>query len=254
MIDFRTGGYANLWGFHKVTLEREHEMEHVYLISRTTLTFFVILILARILGKKQISQLTYFNYVTGITIGSIAANIISKSNEPFIDEFLGLIWWCALTGIISYAGLKSGKFRCFVDGEPTIVIKKGALVKSALKSAKLDMDEISMLLREQNIFSVRDVEYAVLETNGNLSVLKKAGKQQATKLDVNAPLTNPNNLPAEIIVDGKLVKKSLTELNLDEGWLVQQLSLRNIHSYQEVLYCELQEDGSIYIMPVEESF
>lgn len=228
-------------------------MEHVYLIFRTTLTFFVILVLARILGKKQISQLTYFNYVTGITIGSIAANIISKSNEPFIDEFLGLIWWCALTGIISFAGLKSGKFRCFVDGEPTIVIKKGALVKKALKSAKLDMDEVSMLLREQGIFSVRDVEYAILETNGSLSVLKKPEKQQATKQDVNAPITKPNNLPAEIIVDGKLIRQSLTEFNLDEGWLVQQLSLQNIHSYQDVLYCELQDDGSIYIMPVEQS-
>lgn len=221
--------------------------EHLYTLARTAITFVVILILARIIGSKQLSQLTFFNYITGITIGSIAASIISKANEPFLDEFIGLIFWCLLTVADSYLGMMPGKIRILLDGQPIIVIKKGKLNKKALRNARLNMEELTMLLREMNTFSVTEVEYAILETNGQLSVLKKANKQPATKEDMNIPPQAQNNMPCEIIVDGRTIYKNLEEFNLDEKWLFDQLMQQKICSPKDVLYAELQPDSSLYV-------
>lgn len=104
-------------------------MSAFYSLLRTTLIFVVLLILTRILGKKQMSQLTFFNYVTGITVGSIAANMVSEFNEPFMDHFIRLVLWCLLTTLVGYIGLKSGKLRFIIDGQPTILIKKEKLIE-----------------------------------------------------------------------------------------------------------------------------
>ncbi|MZK51091.1 YetF domain-containing protein [Clostridium beijerinckii] len=219
----------------------------IYLLSRITLVFIVLLLLTRILGKKQMSQLTFFNYITGITIGSIAANVVSESNQPFSDEFIGLIWWCVLTFLAGYIGLKSGKLRQIIDGQPTIVIKKGKIIRSALKSSRLNLDDLSMMLRKQNIFSIKEVEYAILEPNGDLSTLKKPENQQISKSDMNITTPIPKYLPSEIIADGKIIWHNLNELNLSEDWLNNQIKMQNISSSKDILYAELQSDGTLFI-------
>lgn len=216
------------------------------LLVRTTMTFIVLLILARLLGRKQMSHLTYFNYITGITIGSIAANIVSSSNQPFIDDFIGLVLWCFLTGLIGFISLKSGDIRRIIDGQPTIVIKKGKLVTEAFKSSRFNLDDLSMMLREKDVFSITEVEYAILEANGDLSILKKAEYQQVTKVDMKVPIQPILYIPSEIISDGKVLKHNLKELNLTEEWLKIQLKKMNISSPKEVLYAEIQDDGTLF--------
>lgn len=103
-----------------------------------------------------------------------------------------------------------------------------------------------MLLREQNTFSISEVDYAILETNGKLSVMKKQEQQQPTKLDMSIPVKNYKYFPSEIITDGNIIKKNLKEFNLKEEWLTNQLKLQNIQSPKEVLYAEIQKDGTIY--------
>jgi uncharacterized membrane protein YcaP (DUF421 family) len=99
----------------------------LYSLTRITLIFLVLLILTRILGKKQMSHLTFFNYITGITIGSISANMIHELDESFIEDLISLIWWCSLTLLVEYIGLKFGRLRQLIDGQPTILIKKGKI-------------------------------------------------------------------------------------------------------------------------------
>jgi uncharacterized membrane protein YcaP (DUF421 family) len=214
------------------------------IIIRTTLVYIILLLLAKILGKKQLGQLTFFNYVTGITIGSIAANIICFDLKIYT---VALIWWCFLTGFISYLGLKSIKFRHIFDGRPTIVINKGSIVKKALRSNHLNIHNLSMMLREQNIFSIADVEYAILEPNGRLSVMIKSHKQLITKEDMKVPIQSSNYLPSEIIVDGIVIIENLKEFNLDEAWLQKQLKKYDIQYVKDVLYAEIQGDQSLYI-------
>lgn len=218
-----------------------------YVIYRTSILFISLLILTRILGKKQMSHLTFFNYITGITIGSIVANMIRETEEPFGDDFIGLVWWCILTLLAGYINLKSGKLRHIIDGQPTIVIKKGKIIKSALKSCTLTMDDLSMLLRKQTIFSITEVEYAILEPNGNLSVMKKTQNQQITKSDMNITTSIFKYIPSEIIVDGKIIYHNLKEYNLTEDWLNNQLKMKHISSINDVLYAELQSDGTLFL-------
>lgn len=214
---------------------------------RTIVGFFVLLLLTRILGKKQMGQLTIFTYITGIALGNIAGDMVVHKDISLIDGVTGLAFWAILTLLVEYISLKSSKARVLLDGEPTIVIKKGEIIYDKLSSQRLNIDDLTMLLRTNNIFSVADVEYAILEPNGQLSVLKKADKEQVTKKDLNLPPDNILYIPTEIIVDGKLVDSNLLETGQTHEWLEQQLKQAGIGSINQVLYAELQGDGSLYI-------
>lgn len=217
------------------------------IILRTTLAFFVLMILTRLLGKKQMSQMTYFNYITGITIGSLTANIISTSSESITDEITRLLWWVFLVLLIAYITLKSSKLRIIIDGQPTILIRKGKLLKNTLKSTRLNLDDLSMMLRTKDIFSIADVDYAILEPNGQITVLKKQAQLNVTRADINIPTVDPVYLPSEIITDGKVVKRNLEEFGLTYDWLKSQLKTMGIDNIEDVFYAEILGDGKLYV-------
>ncbi|MGN7386993.1 YetF domain-containing protein [Sporosarcina sp. SAFN-015] len=225
-------------------LESMHFWE---MVSRTTFAFITLMILARLMGKKQISQLTFFHYVTGITIGSIAADIAAQSETPFLNGAVGLIWWALLTVFVNYLTMKSKKARKLFDDSPTIVIHRGKISEQGMKKARLTLNDLNMMLREQSIFTVTDVNYAILETNGQLSVMKKASQEAATRKDVKAPGQEPKYIPTEIISDGNLIKENLTELNLTEEWVYEQLKKNGIGKVEQVYYAEITGDGSLHI-------
>ena len=214
---------------------------------RTTIGFFVLLLLTRILGKKQLGQLTIFTYITGIALGNMAGDMVVHKDITLTDGITGLTLWSIFTLIVEYISLKSAKVRVLLDGEPTIVIKKGEIMHDKLVSLRLNIDDLTMLLRTNNVFSIRDVEYAILEPNGQLSVLKKDDKEQVTRKDLNLPTKNILCIPTEIIVDGKLVVANLVEIGQTREWLDQQLKQAGVNSINQVLYAEMQSDGSLYI-------
>lgn len=215
--------------------------------SRTLIGFFLLLILTRILGKKQLSQMTFFTYITGIAIGNIAGDMVVHKDIKIIDGVIGLILWTILTIAIEYIALKSSKARILLDGEPTIIIKKGKIIEKAMSSNKLSMDDLTMLLRIKNVFSIAEVEYAILEPNGQLSVLKKEEYEPLTKKDSNIMVKRRPYIPTELVVDGKIVNKSLTELNINEDWLVNELKRKGFPHLKDIFYAELQTDGSIFV-------
>ncbi|GKV54738.1 DUF421 domain-containing protein [Sporosarcina sp. NCCP-2222] len=223
------------------------EFDFWEMTMRTLASFIVLLLLARLMGKKQISQLTFFHYVTGITIGSIAAAIASESETPYFNGLYAMVLWAFLTYLMNFLALKSKKARILLDDTPTIIMHKGKLNEDAMKKSRLHLNDLNMMLREQGIFSIKDVEYAILETNGQLSVMKKAGQEPATKKDVKAPCPEPKFVPTEIISDGKIVSKNLTELGLTEEWLSDQLKAQGIGKADQVFYAEVQTDGSLHI-------
>jgi uncharacterized membrane protein YcaP (DUF421 family) len=173
--------------------------------------------------------------------------MVHETDQPFMDDFISLTWWCVLTFLVGFISLKSGKLRQIIDGQPTILIKKGKIIRDSLKSNRVNMDDLSMLLRKQNIFSVTEVDYAILEPNGNLSIMKKPQHQQITKSDMNIYSPSSNHIPSEIIVDGKIIYNNLKELNLNENWLKDELKKQNINSPTEIFYAEIQADGSLFI-------
>ncbi|ASK63680.1 hypothetical protein CFK37_16700 [Virgibacillus phasianinus] len=222
------------------------QLDFFEMIFRATGAFVVLLIMTRIMGRKQLSQLTFFNYVTGIAIGSIAANIVSQSTIPFFNGLTSLIWWAILTIVVGYIGLKSPSARVTTNGQPIIVIKQGKILEDSIKEQRLTMDDLSMLLREQKVFSVQDVETAVLESNGKLSVMLKDEKQPVTKQDQNVFTVKPMYVPMELVVDGEVVEKNLKEAGISLDWLRNQLKSLKI-KLDDVFYVELQKDGTLYI-------
>jgi uncharacterized membrane protein YcaP (DUF421 family) len=197
------------------------------------------------MGKKQVGQLTFFNYITGISIGAIAAAISIDRSINVGEGFVGLIGWALLTHLVAFINLKSRKARVVLDGQPTIVIKNGDILDNAMAGAGLNMDDLSMLLREKDIFSTKDVDYAILEPDGKLSVLKKVNKQNPTKKDLQVKTVKPLYMPTEIIVDEKVVSKNLTELNLSEKWLQKQMEQAGL-SLDQIFYAEIQSDGTLF--------
>lgn len=214
---------------------------------RTVISFVVLLIMARFMGKKQVSQLTFFHYVTGITIGSIAANLAGEAETPFLNGLYGLVLWAVLTILANYLTFKSKNIRILLDDKPTIVIQDGKILEDSLRKLRLNFNELNMMLREQSVFSMKEVNYAIFETNGNLSVMLKPSEEAATKKDVKAASPMPKYIPTEIITDGKVQEKNMRELNLTDVWLTNQLKEQGIGRPEQVLYAEIQTDGSLHI-------
>lgn len=214
---------------------------------RTILAFFVLLILTRLLGKKQLSNLTFFNYITGITFGNIAASLACDKDIKTIEGLGSLILWTVLSIMVEFISLKSGIIRRVLNGEPTILIKKGKIQQKLMAHMRLSLDDLLTMLRNSNVFSIMDVEYAVIETNGQLSVTKKQELQAVTRQDINIPGSLNYQIPAELIVDGKIVKRNLQEFNISHQWLYQELRKAGINSVSEVLYAELESDGKVFI-------
>ncbi|RKN85705.1 DUF421 domain-containing protein [Paenibacillus ginsengarvi] len=205
--------------------------------------------LTRFLGKKQISHITLFNYITGITFGSIAASTAVDTQIPAKNGLISLVLWTVLTFCVGKLSLKYPKARIMLDGEPTIIIKNGKILEKAMASMHLNMDDVSMLLREKNVFSISEVDYAILEPHGELSVLKKAEHENVTKKDMQVPLPPNLYMPTEIIVDGAVVTRNLNELNLSMEWLETELRKTGnaLSQLDRIFYAELQRDGSLHV-------
>ncbi|AFM00303.1 MULTISPECIES: DUF421 domain-containing protein [Desulfitobacterium] len=217
------------------------------ILLRTVLAFFALLILTRLLGKKQLSHLTFFNYITGITFGNIAAGLASDKTVKTMEGLVSLILWTALTILVEFISLKSVKLRKILSGEPTIVIKKGKIQPKVMSRMRLSLDHLMTMLRNNNVFSLKEVDYAIIETDGKLSVYKKQAHQTVTKQDMNIPQTKSLHIPTEIIIEGKIVKKTLLEYDLSYQWVYQELRKAGIDSVSEVFYAEIQSDGQLFI-------
>ncbi|AIQ37600.1 MULTISPECIES: DUF421 domain-containing protein [unclassified Paenibacillus] len=228
-------------------------MTYGEILFRTATSFVALLLLTRLLGKKQVGHLTFFNYVTGITFGSTTAEIIVNRQITLLQGISSLILWSLLAFIVAWIGLRSVRAREILDGQPTILVKQGKILEKALAKQHLNIDDLSMLLRNKDVFSPTDVEVAILEPDGQLSVLKKEEMLPATKKDVKATVMPIHNIPTELIVDGKIVEKNLTKIDVSKVWLNQQLKKANIHSFDQVFYAELQLDGSLYIDKYQDS-
>ena len=222
-------------------------ISYYQIIVETIATFFALLVLTRFLGKKQLSHLTFFNYVTGITIGSIASNMVIINTTEYLKELTSLIVWCLLTTLIGYISLKSGKMRLILDGQPTIVVKRGVIDKKALSRTKVNIDDLTMMIRQKEVFSIMEIEYAILEPNGAISILKKPPFQNTQKSDIHVAMPSLPYVPTEIITDGKIIKRNLKELGLSKEWLDNQLKVVGVKSPQDVFYAEIQSNGQLYI-------
>lgn len=224
-------------------------MSLIELLLRLVLAFATLLTLTRIMGRKEIAQMTFFNFVSGIAIGTIGASLAIDSSLSIRNGLIALIGWTIITVVLGYIDIKSKKVREVIEGQPRILIKNGEIMEDELRKVRLDVDALNSLLRQKSVFAVSDVDYAIFETDGNLSVMKKEPQQPLSKSDIGLPDTAPHIYPisTEVINDGRIITSNLEKLNLNAEWLEQQLRISGFNSISDVFYAEVQKDGKLYI-------
>ncbi|QEK12838.1 DUF421 domain-containing protein [Crassaminicella thermophila] len=215
-------------------------------IIQTFLAFFSILFITRLLGRQQVSQLTLYEYINGITFGSIAATLATDINTKTYQHLVGLVLFGILTGVVSMISMKKRSFRKVVNGEPIIIIEKGKLLEKNLKRTRYSMDEINQLLRQKDCFSPDEVEYGLLETNGDLSIIKRQDKRNVTIGDLN--LVAPSeSIPTEIIIGGQIIYENLRKRQLTGKDLINNLKMFNVSRVEEVMYATIDLNGKMYV-------
>jgi len=220
--------------------------EGLVVLVRAIISFFTLLIFTKILGKQQISQLTFFDYILGITIGSIAASLTTDLSSRAWPHWIGLLSWAALGYLMDYITMKWRYAAKYIEGEPTIVIMNGKIMEETLKKMKYRVSDIMELLRNKNVFDPAQVDYAIIEPNGELSVLKKPEYEPVTARDMKLNNTSPG-ISTELIYDGVLIQENLKQLDKDEKWLLNQLKKQGINDLSEVFIATLNPAGSLYV-------
>lgn len=220
--------------------------ELVLILIRSVISFVVLLILARIMGKQQLSQLTFFDYVVGITIGSISAAMSVDQNIKMLNGIAGLIIWGGFPVLLSYLSMKSIKFRKVMDGTPTIVVENGKLQEQNLKKEMMTFQELIELLREKNVFKLSDVELAVMEINGQLSVMKKSDSQPVTPKVLGLTVEEETQ-PQVVILDGQLNEKSLNKTGYTREWLLGEVMNQGASDFSDVFLAQIDSSGNVYV-------
>lgn len=208
--------------------------------------FFLLLVMTRLMGKTQLSQLKFFDYIVGITIGSTASTLATNTETPVIAGVTSILVWAGLAIAIDFLTLKSIYIRKIIEGEPSVIIKNGKLMEEAMARAYYDLEAMMTQLRNKGIFDLSQVEEAVLETNGQLSVLVKSQHQPVTPEDLKLD-TQYKGMPQILVVDGNIARHRLAELKLDENWLWEQLHNLGINDLSEVMVAQLDATGKLYV-------
>lgn len=220
--------------------------EGLVVLVRSIISFFSLLIFAKILGKQQISQLTFFDYTLGITIGSIAATLTTDLSSRAWPHFVGLFVWAFLGYSMEYITEKWRYAAKYIEGEPTIIIMNGKIMEDALKKMKYTAADIMGLLRIKDVFDLSQVDFAIIEPNGQLSVLKKPEYEPLTPKDMSI-VKAPSGISTELIYDGVLIGQNLKQLNKSEKWLMDQLKMHEVKDISDVFLATLTPSGSLFI-------
>ncbi len=222
-------------------------MSVIKILILSLVSIVTLFILSKLMGNKEMSQLSMFDYIIGITIGSIAAELSTALEDNFIEPLIAMIVYALASIIISILSNKSIKIRRFFTGTSLVLLDNGKLYRRNFTKAKLDINEFLMQCRTNGYFHLSDIQTAILEANGKISFLPTSEKRPATPSDFN--LTPPSDrVSVDIIVDGKLLKKNLYYTGNDEFWLQKQLVSQKVDTIEEIFLatCDSENRLSIY--------
>lgn len=211
------------------------------------LGFFALLLITKVLGKTQINHITPFDFISSLVLGELLGNAIYDKDINLFTILYTVSLWTFLIYIIERITQKYRKTRGFFEGKPSILIRDGQIDFDELKKEKLDINELMSLLRGRDVFSIREVEYAILEPNGLLSILKKSEYDTPTKgeLDLKG---RSSCLPVAVILDKEIILENLDMCGYDEIWLMKQLKKQGVNSVEEVFFAEWKCDEGLHIV------
>ncbi len=220
--------------------------EYIDLIIRSVIAFAILLAGSKLLGKQTISQMNIFDFIASITLGAITANLTFNSNIKIHHHVIAFFMFVGVILATAYISMWSQKSRTLFAGDPTVVIQNGKILEKNMRSMRYTADYLNQQLREKDIFNIEEVLFAIIETNGELTVLKKPQFRQVTKQDLWLSAAPESKLPIELVMDRKIKKDNLKENQLTESWLMSELQKQNT-ALEEVFYAVLLPNGKVYI-------
>lgn len=213
---------------------------------RTILVLIILFFITKMMGKKQISELNFFDYVVGITIGSIAADISLDIEKNMIAGIVALFIYGFISYIISFVSIKSILARRFFIGVPTVLVEKGKIIESGLKKSKIDVNDLLMVARENGYFNLDEIDYALMEVNGNISFLPKEKEKPVTKKDMKIKCNN-EGLTVNAIIDSKYMANNMKAINKDKEWLDHELKVNGYDNYDNILLATIDNNYKVTI-------
>lgn len=224
-------------------------MEFLKLILSSFFSALTLFIIAKILGHKQMSQLDFFDYITGITIGSIAAEMATELETPW-KPFTAMIVYGTITFLLALITKKFPKTRKFINGTPTIIMNSGKIYRKNLKKAKIDLTEFMVLCRQEGYFNLNDIHTAIFEYNGRLTVLPKSAKRPMNPNDMDL-VPQEDYIFTEVIMDGRILEENLKRMGLNKVWLEKQIKEQGYKKAKEIFLAVCDENNTLSIFKGE---
>ncbi|MDR4948714.1 DUF421 domain-containing protein [Neobacillus cucumis] len=218
-------------------------MDYAAIVLRTLFFYGLIIIIFRVMGKREIGELSILDLVVFIMIGEMAVVAIEKHDSPLLHTMVPMIVLMALQIILAIISLKSKRVRDLIDGKPIIIINRGKIDEDAMRKQRYNFDDLLTQLREKNIRSIADVEFAILESSGSLSVIEK--------LKNSSNETKQGDITIPLILDGQIDEENLRRINKTNLWLRQELKKKGYRDIKKISFCSY-ENGNFFIDLLDE--
>jgi uncharacterized membrane protein YcaP (DUF421 family) len=214
---------------------------------RTVLIYFVVFLMLRIMGKREIGKLSLFDLVISIMIAEIAVFVLEDVKKPLMDGLFPMLILVLIQIFIAYITMKSRRIRLLFDGKPSVLIEKGMLNRDEMRKQRYNLDDLMLQLRQSKVMNVADVEFAVLEPTGKLSVIEKESKGTSLLEEHSDMKIRYEGLPLPLIMDGKVQDENLDKIGKTRFWLKNQLQAKGAARFSEVFFCSIDHRGRIYL-------
>lgn len=233
---------------HIFDINAKHKLEVIFMfivLFRTIILYLIVILSMRLMGKKQIGEMEPFELVIAIMISELASLPMQDTRISIIRGVIPILTLLFLQTIFAIVQLKSEKFRLLLSGKPNLLINKGKLNLEELKNEKFNLNDLLEELRLQGYYNLSDIEYAILETSGKISVIPKTNLEPVTKEDMKIQSTQ-EVLPITLVLDGKVNSENLKMANRNDKWLNNMMKQNNISSAEEILIAMLDSKGKFF--------
>ncbi|NRD79700.1 DUF421 domain-containing protein [Bacillus sp. BRMEA1] len=224
-------------------------MDLVNLTAKLIIGFAFLFITVKIVGKKMMNQITPFTFISSIVFGELLGNGLYDHKVKISSIIYSICLWGFLLLTVEFIGQKFLRFRRFVEGKPSALIKNGMIDREALRKSRMNINQLQSLLRQSETFSIREVAFCYLESNGSISILKKAKYQKTKQKDFQLP-DQAVHVPVTIIKDGQVFWDEIHDLGFDNTWLTQQLEIQGVSEYKDVFFAEWLEGDGLFLQRI----
>ena len=221
-------------------------IEALLIIPRSLLSLFILFLVTKLIGKKQVSELSLFDYVIGISIGNFTAEMTMSLDVQFINGVMALLTFGLFAYLISLLTMKSIRIRRFFIGVPTVIIQNGKIIEKAMKHVMIDINDLLEQCRINGYYDLTQIEYAIMEANGKISIMPKSEYKPLTPNDMKKKVAQ-EDLQANVIIDGVIMQNNLENMNKSINWLEKEFKVKGFKEYDDIILAILDKNDKLTI-------